>query len=308
MNIKCLILTVFLTVPQTSSPTPRQAPDSSASTRGNVQNQAKPENKPADLSPPSVDQNQTQTAETHGNKQRNNDAEQPVTVSKLPPVSITKDWTDRFYWLFSGLLVVIGGFQIWLLVRQLKIIDRQADIAQKQETQMVQAGLQTERIIAQMKDTTLKELRAYVGVSRIRLDISDERLPTGAVEVQNFGRTPAYNVRHWTGICPQSYPLTSPLPESSATSFSVAVIHPNVKNVSAVTLKKRLPEGILIGTRLLSIYIYGEVTYEDAFGNERHTKFRFFYGGTEPTYTYRDSPDGPTYGAMRPDTEGNDAD
>jgi hypothetical protein len=305
MNV--IIFAVLLSVAQTTAPVPRQAPNNPASTSGNVQKKTKDKDTPTNPTPPPINQDQPKTPDGDAKQQGNDNAEHSVAVSKLPPVSVTKDWTDRFYWAFSGLLVVIGGFQIWLLNRQLNTINRQADIAKNQETQMIQAGLQTERIIAQMKDTALRELRAYVGISKIKLDISDESLPTGAVEIQNFGRTPAYKVQHWTGIGIQSYPLTVHLPPSPATSFSVAVLHPNVKNVGAVTLKKNLPKGTPIGTPQLTIYVYGEVTYEDAFGNERHTKFRFFYGGSEPVFTYQDSPSGPLYGAMRPDTEGNEA-
>src|ERR1700733_4903370 len=150
---------MFLSVVQASSPIPGKTPNNSTSTGSEVQDKTQDKNTNTEPTTPAVSQDQPQGHDAHGSEQNSNNAEQPVTVSKLPPVSITKDWTDRFYWLFSGLLVVIGGLQIWLLVRQLNTINRQADIAHNQEVQMVQAGLQTERIIAQMKDTTVRQLR-----------------------------------------------------------------------------------------------------------------------------------------------------
>lgn len=303
-----LILTVILAIVQTAAPIPRQAPDSPTATSPDNKNQSQNDKAPPDAPSLINNQEQTDTANRHGNQQTTENTPNTISIRELPPVLIMKDWTDRFYWAFSGLLVVVGGFQVWLLVKQLKTISRQTAIAANQEKQMIAAGEQTERIITQMKDTAIRELRAYVGVSNAKLDISDESLPTGAVEIQNFGRTPAYKVRHWTGICPQSYPLTVSLPPSTAAVSSVAVLHPNVKNTGAVVLKKSLPSGISIGTPQLTIYVYGEITYEDAFGNERHTKFRFFYGGLEPTYAFREPPKTAIYGAMRTDTEGNEAD
>jgi hypothetical protein len=305
LSIKFLILTMFLTVTQATSPIPGQAPNSSADTRGNVQSQTKNENKPADLQAP-VNQNQTQTSESHGNKQGNNDAEQPVTVSKLPPVSITKDWTDRFYWLFSGLLVVIGGLQIWLLVRQLDTINRQADIAEQQKNQMIQAGEQTERIISQMKETEVRDLRAYIGVSKVMLGLQKPDTPRGIVEIKNFGKTPAYKVKQWAAIAIHSHPLTVVLPESSQEIASVSVIFPDITTVNLVDLKKPLPSNALIGTPQLTIYVYGGITYEDIFENKWHSNYRFIFGGPEGGRSYLDERN-VRLGTMNPDSEGNDA-
>jgi hypothetical protein len=307
LSIKFLILTVFLTIGQAASPIPRQAPNGPTNTSGDVQNQTKTENKPADLPSPPVNQNQTKTPETHGNKQGNNNTEQPVTVGKLPSVSITKDWTDRFYWLFSGLLVVIGGFQIWLLVRQLDTINRQADIAEQQKNQMIQAGEQTERIIAQMKETEVRDLRAYVGVSKVILSLEKPDVPRGIVEVKNFGKTPAYKVRQWIGIAPQSHPLTVILPESSSPeTASVSVIFPDITTVSITDFKKPLPLDAVIGTAQLTIYVYGRITYEDIFKNEWHSNYRFIFGGPEGGKVYRNERN-VIFGTMGPDSEGNEA-
>jgi hypothetical protein len=299
---------MFLSVVQASSPVPGKTPDNPTSTGSEVQDQTKDKNTNPGPTTTAVSQDQPQGHDAHGSEQNSNDAEQPVTVSKLPPVSITKDWTDRFYWLFSGLLVVIGGLQIWLLVRQLNTINRQADIAHNQEVQMVQAGLQTERIIAQMKDTTVRQLRAYVGVSKVLLNLTDSTLPEGQVEVQNFGQTPAYKVRQSAIININSYPPVSPL---TSTPFdaegSISLIPPGIKQLSVVPFKQKLPAGILIGTPENTIYVHGRITYEDAFGQERYATFRFFYGGPiKPTQIK--SPNGLIFGGMHPDTTGNNAD
>jgi hypothetical protein len=309
--MKLLILSVLFSITQTGTPVPRQTPDSSAHTSQKNSNQAGDKQEPTEISPEITSKEQPPTSNGNRNNQENKNTNNPIRIGELPPVTVLpakRDWVDWGYWGFGGLLAVVGLLQIWLLCRTLKISVLQAKIAHSQEIQMARAGQQTERIIAQMEDTATRDIRAYVGVSKVRLDVSDLNLPTGAVEIENFGRSPAYKLRHWTGIGIQPYPRIAPLPPLPETSFSVAVLHPNVKNTSAVTLKKRLPDGIAIGTPQLTIYVYGEVIYRDAFGKERHTRFQFFYGGREPVYQFRDIDDGPLYGVMRPDTEGNDAD
>ena len=91
-----------------------------------------------------------------------------------------RDWFDRLYWGFGALLALTSILQIILLFKTIGIYGQQRD-------QMIQAGQQTEQIIAQMKDTAIRDLRAYVGVSKIKLDISDPGQPVGLVEIQNFG-------------------------------------------------------------------------------------------------------------------------
>jgi hypothetical protein len=309
--MKFLILTMWLAVMQTPPPIPRQTPDGSASTSRDIQEQTQEKKTPANPAPPLVYQNQPNTTDQNTSQQGYKNTEHPISVSKLPPVTIApakRDWVDWGYWGFSGLLALTSIFQVWLLKRTLKINARQAEIAQKQETQMVEAGQQTERIIAQMKETTERDLRAYIGVSKVFLVLTVPIVPVGSVEIQNFGRTPAYKLRQWIGIAPFPYPPPEPLPQSSHTLASIAVVHPGVKFTSIVPLKKPFPLNTKIGTLDLTIYVYGEVIYEDAFGKERHTSFRFIYGGPEGANKPVPSADGKTLlGIMKPDTSGNDA-
>jgi hypothetical protein len=171
---------------------------------------------------------------------------------------------------------------------------------------MEQAGHQTERIIDQMKETTVRELRAYIGVSKVYLSLEVPTLPRGIIEVENFGRTPAYKVRQWIRIEINPYPPTSVFPEPTHGPASMSVIPPGVKNTSHVPLSKPLPTGVSVGTPALTVYVFGEVTYEDAFRQERKTSYRFIYGGPEGGKSFRNA-NGVLLGAMNPDTGGNDA-
>lgn len=301
--MKYLILTVFLAVTQASVPIPRKTADNPASTRGNIQNKSQNKNASPDSKPPLISQDQSQSTDGNRSNQGDKNANSPIRISELPPVTVLptkRDWFDRLYWGFGALLALTSILQIILLFKTIGIYRQQRD-------QMIQAGQQTEQVIAQMKDTAIRDLRAYVGVSKIKLDISDPGQPVGLVEIQNFGRSPAYKVRHWTGISPQPYPLIATLPPSPATEFSVAVLHPNVPNLGVVALKKRLPNSVAVGTQQWTIYVYGEVIYEDAFGNQRHTHFRFFFGGPEPVQTYQETSNGAWYGVMKPYSEGNES-
>jgi hypothetical protein len=310
--MKLLYFAALLAVLQTAPPITRQAADRSASASDKIEKELLRTQAPAVNSPPGVNTATAPSYEDERNQQRTEDTDESLAISKLPPVTVNptkRDWVDRGIWAFNGLLVFVGFLQWCVLRKQSKLMSVHAGHLKTLagETRNNVAAIVSQSALLQ--DSAQRQLRAYVGVSRVRLNLQDKLLPVGLVEIQNFGKTPAYKVRHWTGIGVQPYPPIGPLPPSTATSFSVAVIHPNVKNVGAVELGKRLPDGAPIGTKDLTIYVYGEIAYQDAFAKEHLTKFRFFFGGSEASFTYRDpAPEGPVYGAIRADTNGNDAD
>jgi hypothetical protein len=61
-----------------------------------------------------------------------------------------------------------------------------------------------------------------------------------------------------------------------------------------------------LGTMELTLYAYGKVTYRDAFGNQRYTRYRLMHGGGEQIHL-RDK-NGIAVGLLKPDYEGNEAD
>jgi hypothetical protein len=80
-------------------------------------------------------------AQTNSGGQHSDDAERTVGISKLPPVSVTRDWADWGVWVFSFLLVVVGVLQVWLLWRTLGAMKQQADLM-KQQADIQEAALQ----------------------------------------------------------------------------------------------------------------------------------------------------------------------
>jgi len=295
------ILILLLSITSQQSPVPRST--SASPTNAAQDNRQKTEHEQKPTKPPSsLVNSETQSPATdprHNEKRNTNEQPQNVRITEFPAVSVTRDKIDWSLWFFSALLAVVS-------ILQWRVLSRQATIAKNQEAQMIEAGAKTERIIAQMKETTVRQLRAYLGVSKIILALEDQTLPVAIAEVQNFGNTPAQAVRQWIAIAIHAYPVES-LPESTnPQNASVSTIFPGIKNVSRAALKIRLPSSTLLGTPQGTIYVYGRITYEDVFKNERYTNFRFLFGGPEPGVAYRDD-GGKLRGAMRPDCIGNDS-
>ena len=61
----------------------------------------------------------------------------------------------------------------------------------------------------------------------------------------------------------------------------------------------------VLGTPQATLYIYGKVTYKDAFGNEQYTNYRLIHGGAEAVRLKNKN--GIPTGLLKPDTSGNDA-
>jgi len=56
------------------------------------------------------------------------DKPQSITISKLPSVSVSKDWADWGYWGFGLLLVFVGFLQVRLMKRQANLMKAQTDL------------------------------------------------------------------------------------------------------------------------------------------------------------------------------------
>src|SRR6266849_5430416 len=99
--MKCLVLAVVLSVVQAPSPIARKAADNPARSASSAQSQATPRKAPAATPKAPVNANAPKKNEDAHSGIGTEDTQQPVRVRELPPVSVTKDWTDRAYWVFS---------------------------------------------------------------------------------------------------------------------------------------------------------------------------------------------------------------
>jgi hypothetical protein len=129
-----IALTVLLAVTQASPPVPRKATDNPAQTVAQVKSKSassQAEPSPATATVKTASDGPTKT----DSGQYPEDTQHTVGISKLPPVTVTptkRDWADWAYWGFNCLLAVTGGFQVYLLFRTLRAVNRQAEETGKQ--------------------------------------------------------------------------------------------------------------------------------------------------------------------------------
>jgi hypothetical protein len=150
-----------------------------------------------------------------------------------------------------------------------------------------------------MRESSERQLRAYVvaevgsivnianpvEVPGVTLTPTEARAafpwgPIAKIAIKNAGQTPAYHVGHWGSICFREYPLASPLPSNPHTARPM----PSIMGPGTIATKLFLFGPSLTPQQISdlragsgAVYVYGEVTYRDAFGNERFTNYRLMY-------------------------------
>ena len=133
-----------------------------------------------------------------------------------------------------------------------------------------------------MRESSEKELRAYVNLSSAKiLNIEKPGQRRAQVTIRNFGRTPAYNVTFIMGVHTRELPLRSILlVPTTLPRMAIDILAPtrlsrlevDVSDLSDVE-ERELKE------HRAAIYVWGRVSYRDAFGQDRWTDFRLFCGG-----------------------------
>jgi len=293
--MKPLLIAVLLAIMQAPPPVQGQPADDAAGSGQNIAGQSEKHNKgaPAPTVPIHKDDSSPR-AEPESGKVASDDAQKPVRIGELPPVSVRKDWADWGVWIFSGLLVVVGFLQVWLLCGTLRTVRRQAGLLAEQ--------------ISLMRDTAQRQLRAYVLVSAALLKFKRPDVPEAQIHFKNFGQTPAYEMDGWIGMYIGDYPPAGILPpapynlrkgkEPLAPGRASIHIIPRDPPIQIEYLR-------LLGTPQGTIYVYGEIRYKDAFNADRYLKYRLMYGGPEPVKTFEK--DGVLCALLKADAEGNEA-
>jgi len=146
-----------------------------------------------------------------------------------------------------------------------------------------------EQIAATQKLVTILQSRAYLHVSWAHMNVNnvaDEWLFQGNVRIDNKGSTPAYKVRFNVAadILPVPLPdtFTFPLPDTIPHG-SLTEIGPGLSRVSDAVVpglhKQDDANWFTVGQgpdgQGRAIYMWGKITYEDAFGTARYTRFAF---------------------------------
>jgi hypothetical protein len=200
--------------------------------------------------------------------------------------------------LLTFLTAVIFYFQL----NQTRIGIRHADEAARTQHSDTIAFIQSANDDATKQrdisvDTEQRQLRAYVMIqSEMELAISDTNIIAVLLKVKNFGLTPAFKVKHWTCLATRDFVIKdasiiepTDLPDWDDTKLGAGVVPPgdnfNVTDVHfcdgqkliAPVLSPEDHKAIIGNTKAL--YLYGAITYEDAFGKPHFTKFRLFATG-----------------------------
>jgi hypothetical protein len=235
----------------------------------------------AQSSAPSLD-GASKDQDTSGN--RRGEPTQTVKVSDLPPLSITKDWSDRAYWLFTFFLAAIGGLQVFLLWGNLRAIERQA-IQMERQTGILEKSV---ALAEKSAETARQNLEMLVSRERGHLHMQvmplEWPLQPGPAKlkykVTHSGATEAYI----TSSCARAEITDSPEPGDDAhwwPAMSIPqIITPNDRVIEAYvedifpkpTLEQPDIEAIDAGKKF--IHFRGFIRYNDVFGTERSTRFR----------------------------------
>lgn len=181
--------------------------------------------------------------------------------------------TDVLLAIFTGLLVVVGGWQ----------------------------GHQLRRTVGHMEESAEKQLRAYVMISDGTVtDLRVGNEPKARIIIKNSGQTPAYDLQQWSVMGSGPYPLNGSLPDRDhhvplpalplAPNGSLEIIRSLGKLIT-----QHVYDGVVAGEA--AIYIVGRISYRDAYGIDRVTNFRLLCSG----------PDGINDGRTSVTQEGNDA-
>ena len=131
----------------------------------------------------------------------------------------------------SALLVWVGWRGVHAANKTLKEIERQANLMTRQievmENQITAVRDQEDL----MRDTAIRQLRAYICVDSAVLRFIGNGGASFEVQVdiKNSGQTPAYGLKSWIGVWIDKTPLTQPLsepPEWYEMSDAVIRMHP----------------------------------------------------------------------------------
>jgi hypothetical protein len=302
--MKLLLLAVLLAVPQAPGP----PPDKTAPTQQGTQTPDNSNTPPAAPSQPAPGTSTTKPDENSGATAKPDVSLAPVEISKWPPVSATKGWTDYTYWFFGLLLVVVGFLQVRLLSQTLGAITEQADTMETQAQTMKdqahtfkdQARIMDQQSKATEEAAKAATLNAKAAIENIEMFISKERARL-RVEPKPLSLDLKYDVAYGLDVTVSIYG-TSPAfvtksgfsgdivaAESVGTdkAFHVLVAmslpkvippasEPNLVNTFIYTPAK----GAVVTTSEIKagkvcVEIRGFIAYKDVFDRERVTKFRY---------------------------------
>jgi hypothetical protein len=190
-----LILSVVLSVVPTAPPIPRQTSGGTANTSRRIQKNSSNNESKSTPSQPPINAGDTPSHSDRGDEQSTDNTEHPITVGKLPPVTIHRDWIDRGIWIFNAFLVIVGFLQWQVLRRQAKLMKIHADHLEK----LAAAARDNASAASLNAQSLINSDRPWVGMSQEIILLKKQSTKPGRYEftvgytVKNFGVSPALN-------------------------------------------------------------------------------------------------------------------
>ncbi|HEX2019057.1 MAG TPA: hypothetical protein VGO17_08985 [Aurantimonas sp.] len=215
-------------------------------------------------------------------------------------------WAFWMMWIgaFSATATAVGIFLIYRTLTYTRDAATAARDTVDEARRATAAAVETAAITRQMGQ---RQLRAYVTlVSAQVVGLNDDQRPMIRLMFSNSGQTSAYKAGGWMRVCTQPNvnilgPMLPPYGITKATVGTTSIFS-FPKSGDTLFLPKSIPEREYLSYAVergdLYVIAYGVFVYEDAFGKERFTNFRYLFGGD---YGFWDT------GAMRPATFGNDS-
>jgi len=273
------ILAVLSVVIQTPATVLGQSTNSTvqASSGVSLKDQSKSNNAPESPIPGYADSGAGPKDQRWRGTQSSNDTGQTVSVTKLPPVSVSKDWSDWGVWGFSGFLAIVGGLQAWFLYKTLRAIKRQVDIMEQ--------GLDRPWIVARVESPP----------SENPLLVSVARVP---VHFKNVGKAIAFliEIRARIDVLEGNQSLLLPPPDYEAIEGRTwgdhgAIFVPTAETGWTSELPVN-PNVLYSGNHTL--WVHGRIKYKDAHGREHETRYCYRWAPIGTDYTlsrfYMDGP------------------
>ncbi len=187
------------------------------------------------------------------------------------------DWT-QYLGLIAMLQVLLTGVGLWLIWKTVGYTKDASEAAATAAQASQEAVAATLDAIEVTRDAAMRELRAYVVMHSMSLNRTGDEVRgfTAAIEIvfKNVGKTPAYKTRFVYGINddgePPDFAQMKELDDDKRMDFG-----PEQHLRQAFTsrlLSANLQRSVFNGS--VPLYVWGTVTYVDAYNNDRYLNFR----------------------------------
>lgn len=128
--------------------------------------------------------------------------------------------------------------------------------------------------------TSRAQLRAYVSVESGQISVYVGTAPRAQVNIKNYGQTPAYKFRLIGAMAAGQTFETLPPPTGDPRG-TLGVLAPSgtfqwFMDAPGILTQQDFDQ---LASGLVTLFVYGEVHYEDAFGKPHRLKYRTMFGG-----------------------------